>query len=185
MTARYLRAVDLPGDVRDGLLDDIPDDVRKAVCNGGGPAAGVGAYLVPDLIGQWVRVFNRHDWRYALGGTWIDRLVADWLMVREMLAGVGDWLEPDRESRLVKAASRGGARGWAAWLAFAGWSLGKLIVAVVLAVLAILVYYVAVRIGGGSRWLGSWKYRDAPATAGEVVAEVRQQIEQRARVGER
>jgi len=144
---------------------DLPDDVRRAVCNGGGPAAGAGAWLVPDLLSQWTKAFDDHDAAYTAGGDWVDRLESDQRMRQDLLRGASDW------------ASEDDIAYWRTVLR--GFALAFLVLA------AVWIYYVGVRLGGGSRWLGSWKYRSVPATAAHVVAEVRAQLEQKRRTGER
>ena len=153
MKTTYLRATDLP------------DDVRAAVCNGGGPAAGIGAWIVPDLLSNWTAAFDDHDAGYTGGGDYVDRQEVDQRMRRDLLSGASDWAAAD---------------GLPTWrLALRGVALGALVLA------AVYVYYVAVRIGGGSRWLGSWKYRGVPASAGQVIGEVRAKLEDERKTGQR
>lgn len=135
---------------------DFPKDVRDANCNGGGPARGLGAWLIPDLLDEWTAAFDDHDAAYTAGGDSVDRLEADQRMRTDLLRGAGEWANAD------------GIPYWRTTLR--GFALAFLVLA------AVWIYYVGVRLGGGSRWLGSWKYRSAPASAAQVIEETRAQM---------
>lgn len=143
---------------------DLPSDVRARVCNGGGPAAGPGAWLVPDLLAEWTAAFNDHDAGYCAGGDSVDRLEVDQRMRRDLLVGANAW-----------ASARG--------ISYAR-TIARTALMGPLVLLAVWLYYVGVRLGGGSRWLGSWTYREAPATAQMVIREVRAEIREEKRRGQ-
>lgn len=178
--------------------EDLPDDVHAAVCNGIGPARMPAwlrwlcllplRLLWPGLFRRLDRSARKHDFDYARGGTDSDRMESDQRFGKRNARAVPQQLDAEFEA-------------WNSWADADGiWysrtvarRLVLIVVLVALQVRALAVgwlgfvaLYGLVRVGGGARWLHSWSYRrGGPATVEQLVAEVRAQLEQRAKVGER